>query len=156
MMIGGWVRSSGWLFVIGVLWICLGVALLLYQLYGSRDVTVQWDTATEIDTAGFYLYRSNVPDGEFSLINKDGELIPSQGNALSGASYMFTDEDVVPGETYYYLIEEVEYDLTSRRYEDQIFAYAVPRVDWWAIVLAAVSVLVGLMMLVTGVRENRS
>ena len=147
-------RSSRWLMLIGILWISLAGALLFYQFYGPRDVNVQWDTATEINTAGFYLYRSSSPNGEFTLVNKEGELVPSQGNALSGATYTFTDEDVVPGETYYYLIEEVEYDLTSRRYEDQIFAYKVPRVDWWAIVLAALSAVVGPVMLVTGLREG--
>ena len=147
--------SSRWFVLIGILWIGLAVALLLYQFYGPRDVNVRWDTATEIDTAGFYLYRSNAPDGEFTLVNVDGELIPSQGDALSGATYSFTDEDVVPGETYYYLIEEVEFDLTSHRYDDQVFAYTVPRVDWWAIVLAAVSALVGPSMLLAGLWESR-
>ena len=150
------IGSSRWLMIIGFLWISLAVALLLYQFYGQRDVNVEWNTATEIDTAGFYLYRSNSPDGEFALINKEGELIPSQGNAFSGATYLFTDENVEPGETYYYLIEEVEYDLTSRRYEDQMIAYEVPRVDWWAIALAAISVFVGPIMIVAGLRESRN
>ena len=150
------IRSSRWLIIISILWISLALAFLLHQLYGSRDVNVQWDTATEIDTAGFYLYRSDSLDGEFVLVNREGELIPSQGNALSGATYTFMDEDVVPGETYYYLIEEVEYDLTSHRYEDQVFAYMVPRVDWWVIILAGVSAFVGSVMLLVGLRENRN
>ncbi len=152
----GRMRSSRWLIAIGVLWISLAGALLIYQFYGPREVIVRWDTATEIDTAGFYLYRSQLPDGEFTLVNNEGELIPSQGSALSGATYTFTDEDVVPGETYYYLIEEVEYDLTSNRYEEQIFAYTVPRMDWWAIVLASISTVVGPIMLVTGLRESQN
>ena len=150
------IGSSRWLIIIGFLWISLAVALLLYQFYGQRDVNVEWNTATEIDTAGFFLYRSNSPDGEFTLINKEGELIPSQGNAFSGATYLFTDENVEPGETYYYLIEEVEYDLTSRRYEDQMIAYEVPQVDWWAIALAAISVFVGPIMILAGLRESRN
>lgn len=149
-------RSSRWLIIIGLLWLALAGALLFYQFYNPRDVNVRWDTASEIDTAGFYLYRSTSPDGEFTLVNAAGELIPSQGNALSGATYTFTDKNVVAGRTYYYVIEEVEYDLTSRRYDEQIFAYTVPRVDWWAIVLAAVSALVGTIMLVTGLKEAKS
>jgi hypothetical protein len=142
--------------LVGVSWLILALALLLYQFYGPRDVNVQWDTATEINTAGFYLYRSSSPDGEFILVNKAGELIPSRGNALSGATYTFTDEDIAPGETYFYLIEEVEYNLTSRRYEDEIFAYTVPPVDWWAIVLVAISAFVGVMMLLMGLQESHS
>ena len=152
----GRARSSRSLMIIGFLWISLAIALIFYQLYGTRDVNVSWNTETEIDTAGFYLYRSSSPDGEYTLVNKEGELIPSQGNALSGATYTFADENVVPGETYYYLIEEVEYDLTSRRYEEQVFAYTVPRVDWWVIILAATFALVGLVILLAGLRESQN
>lgn len=151
-----WIRSSGGLIIVGILWIGFAGIVLVTQLYGSRDANVKWDTATEVDTAGFYLYRSTSPDGEFILVNKDGELIPSQGNALSGAMYEFTDENVAPGETYYYVVEEVEYDLTSHRYYDEMIAYTVPRIQWWAIILVALSVFTGPILLITGWRESRN
>ena len=151
-----WTRSSGGLIIVGILWIGFAGAVLITQLYASRDATVQWDTSTEVNTAGFYLYRSTSPDGEFILVNKEGELIPSRGNALSGATYEFTDENVMPGETYYYVVEEMEYDLTSHRYDDEMISYAVPRIQWWAIVLVALSLFIGPAMLITGWRENRN
>jgi hypothetical protein len=153
---GKWIRSAGCLITVGILWLGFAGVVLITQLYGSRDANVKWDTATEVNTAGFYLYRSTSLDGEFILVNKEGELIPSRGNALSGATYEFTDEHVMPGETYYYVVEEVEYDLTSHRYYDEMISYTVPRVQWWAIVLVALSVLIGPAMIITGWRDNRN
>jgi len=155
-MIEGWLRSSGGLIILGILWIGFAGIVLITQLVGSRDASIQWDTATEVNTAGFYLYRSTSPEGEFILVNKVGELIPSQGNALSGATYEFTDENVVPGETYYYVVEEVEYDLTSRRYNDEMISYTVPHIQWWAIVLIVLSAFIGPALLITGWRESRN
>lgn len=151
-----WTRSSSGLIIVGILWVGFAGAVLITQLYGSKDANVQWDTSTEVNTAGFYLYRSTSPNGEFILINKEGELIPSRGNALSGATYEFTDENVMPGETYYYVVEEMEYDLTSHRYDDEVISYTVPRIQWWAIVLVALSLFIGPAMLITGWRENRN
>ena len=155
-MMASWIRSSGGLIIVGILWVGFAGAVLMTQLYGSRNAKVQWDTSTEVNTAGCYLYRSSSPDGEFILINKEGELIPSQGNALSGATYEFTDENVIPGETYYYVVEEMEYDLTSHRYDDEMISYTVPRLQWWAIVLVALSLFIGPVMLITGWRESRN
>jgi hypothetical protein len=155
VMMARWSRSANGLIVVGILWIGFAGAVLISQLYGSRDANVQWDTATEVNTAGFYLYRSTAPDGEFILVNKVGELIPGQGSALSGATYKFTDENVVPGQTYYYVVEEVEYDLTSRRYYDEMISYTVPRMQWWAIILVALGIFIGSAMLITGWRESR-
>jgi hypothetical protein len=148
-------RSSGGpLILVGILWIAAAVIIVIYQIYKPVKIEVTWETATEINTAGFYLYRSPSPEGEFALINKQGELIPSTGDAFSGATYTFVDEDVQPGETYYYLLEEVESDLSSNRYEDQIFDYTVPRVNWLAIVVAAISIVVGPALVIMGLREK--
>jgi len=155
-MMEGWLRSSGSLIVVGILWIGFAGAVLIMQLYGSRDASVQWNTATEVNTAGFYLYRSTSPGGEFILVNNVGELIPGQGNAVSGATYEFIDENVVPGETYYYVVEEVEYDLTRHRYYDEMISYTVPHIQWWAIVLIVLSVFIGPTMLRTAWRESRN
>jgi hypothetical protein len=85
-----------------------------------------------------------------------GELIPGQGNAVSGATYEFIDENVVPGETYYYVVEEVEYDLTSHRHYDEMISYTVPHIQWWAIVLIVLSVFIGPTMFRTAWRESRN
>ena len=146
--------SPNLLFIIGSLWLILAVWLLYYQLNQSTSIQIEWDTATELETAGFNLYRSPTADGEFVRIND--KLIPSQGDGLTGASYMYRDKSVTAGETFYYLLEEVELDASINRYESDIFSYMAPSVTWWAVVLTAVSLLAGLALIIMGVRERRT
>jgi hypothetical protein len=71
------------------------------------SLQVEWETASEIDNAGFNLYRSDVAEGGFIQLN--GGLIPSQGSGgAMGAIYTWLDGDVQPGVTYYYRLEEVD------------------------------------------------
>ena len=74
-------------------------------------VVVEWTTETEVDTAGFNLYRSDSPDGSYIKINH--ELIPGASDPLLGAKYVYTDTNVVAGRTYYYKLEDVELDGTT-------------------------------------------
>lgn len=145
--------SSKWLIVIGVAWLILAGALLYFQLAAPAAVTIQWNTETELDTAGFYLYRSEENEDNFVLVND--RLINSEGSAVSSASYSFEDQAVEAGKTYVYLLEEIQNDGAANRYEDDKFSYAVPAVAWWAIVLAAVFIIVGLALLVLGFKETR-
>ncbi len=147
-------QSSKWLIALGTLWFVLAAGLLLYQLV-NPTVEVHWETATELETAGFNLYRGNSRDDISLLINQDG-IIVSQGDAVSGATYSFTDTAIEAGQTYYYLIEEIEYDGSTQRYEEDIFTYQVPYVSWLTAVLATVSVIIGLVLLVTGMKEERN
>lgn len=145
--------SSKWLIIIGVAWLILAGALLYFQLAAPATVTIQWDTETELDTAGFYLYRSEINEDNFVQVNDS--LINSEGSAVSGASYSFEDRNVEAGKTYVYLLEEIQNDGTANRYEDDKFSYAVPAAAWWAIILAAVFILVGIGLLVLGFKETR-
>ncbi|MFN3532057.1 MAG: hypothetical protein ACK41Q_06015, partial [Candidatus Brocadia sp.] len=75
----------------------------------NGSVTLKWKTATEVDNAGFNLYRAKSRDGEYKKINDT--LIPAQGNAVSGASYRYVD---TPGKgTFYYKLEDVDYSGVS-------------------------------------------
>lgn len=141
------------LLIIGALWLLLGAGLLFYQFIRPATVEVSWETATEQNTAGFNLYRAADPNGDFVLIN--AAMIDSQGSPVSGATYSYVDDTVQAGETYYYLLEEIEHDATRHRYDEEMFAYEVPRVAWWIAALAAVSVVVGLVLIVSGLKEER-
>lgn len=146
-------RPARLLVFLGVVWMALAVGLLIYQLSNPPAIKIEWDTATEIDAAGFYLYRSQSPDGAFVPVNE--EMIPSQGDAQTGATYEYTDREVLPGETYYYLLEEVEFDSSTNRYVDDIFSYSVPS-SWWVNLISAGSALAGLALLVAGMKEQRN
>jgi len=79
---------------------------------GVGGVTLAWETGTEIDNAGFNLYRASAPDGPYAKIN--GALIAAQGDPVTGATYFFLDENLAPG-TYYYELEDVDLNgVTSR------------------------------------------
>ena len=147
-------NSSKWLIVMGALWLILAGAFLIYQLSVPPTVMIEWTTATEINTAGFYIYRSETPDGEFELINGDN-LIQSQGSATSGATYQYEDQNVQAGRSYYYVLEEIEFDATRNRYDDDLFSYDIPRIKLVTIIFTLVSVVIGTALLVTGIKEGR-
>ncbi len=94
--------------LIPLLLVSLVAALVLMVVTptGSATVTVEWSTASELNTAGFNLYRGETKDGPFTRIN--AELIPASPDPLIGGSYVFTDTSVVAGRTYYYQLEDVE------------------------------------------------
>ncbi|MFQ6092432.1 MAG: DUF6073 family protein [bacterium] len=74
----------------------------------DQVVMIEWTTGTEMDNAGFNLYRSGKEDEGYVKIN--GELIPAEGDATAGAGYSFTDAAVIPGATYYYKLESLASD----------------------------------------------
>lgn len=73
-------------------------------------VLLSWETASEKDNAGFHLYRADSANGDYVKVTSD--LLPSQGDEFTGASYEFTDGDVKAGNTYYYKLEDI--DLSGR------------------------------------------
>ena len=71
----------------------------------SDKTVVRWETATEIDNAGFLVYRC---DNEASGCSKISGFIAADGAAVSGAEYSFTDINVLPGATYYYYLVDID------------------------------------------------
>lgn len=74
----------------------------------SSVVLVEWTTESEVETAGFNLYRSDSAEGPYIKINPD--LIPGSSDPLLGGRYVYTDTNVIAGHTYYYKLEDVELD----------------------------------------------
>jgi hypothetical protein len=72
---------------------------------GNRSVTLNWVTGTEVDNAGFNIYRAGA-DGAYVQIND--EIIPADGNSASGAAYQFVDNNVQNRQTYSYKLEDVD------------------------------------------------
>jgi len=73
---------------------------------GNKKVTLEWVTETEIDNAGFNIYRAEEADGEYVQINED--LIPANGSSMEGASYLFIDNKVKNRKAYYYKLEDMD------------------------------------------------
>lgn len=89
---------------------------------GNKKVTLTWTTESEIDNAGFNIYRAEA-GGEYVKVND--EIIPAQGSATSGATYEFVDEDVQNRVTYSYKLEDVDANGTATMHDAKS---ATPRV----------------------------
>jgi hypothetical protein len=90
-------------------------------------VTLLWETAAEIDTAGFNVLRSESEEGEFGKIN--AELIPAKGGPTQGAAYSYVDNGVQTGVTYWYKLQDV--DTTGESYIHDPVLSVTPAADGW-------------------------
>lgn len=143
--------SQRLMLLLGLLWLLMAAAIVISQFARPTPIRIEWETETEVDTAGFNIYRASSADGDFSRINE--QLIPGEGGPSSGASYEYVDRDVEPGQVYFYQLEDVELDNSAERHE--IIEFEAPLAPWWAAVTAAISVLAGLVLLVRGLRTDR-
>jgi hypothetical protein len=82
---------------------------------GDEEITLQWETATELDNAGFFINRSDNIDGQYQRINST--IIPAEGDGLTGATYEFVDDDVINGQTYWYKLETIDFGQNSQFYD---------------------------------------
>ncbi len=92
----------------------------------GNAIQVAWDTYSEVDNAGFNLYRDTLPGGPGVKLN--AALIPSQGpNSSTGFSYSYTDSaDLVSGTTYYYRLEDVSLSGSAAAHDPVSVTYVTP------------------------------
>jgi hypothetical protein len=147
-------KSANLLIGLGVIWLILALGLVIYQSINTPSIQIEWETATELNAAGFQLYRSTTPDGQFTLLTQ--ELIPSTGSAVSGGSYSFTDTQIEPGIQYYYLLEEVENDGTAIRFSEDIISRSVNPFGPQIIGLIILITIAGLVLIGLGIREKKA
>lgn len=81
----------------------------------GEPIVIRWSTETEVNTAGFNVYRSLNEAGPWEQIN--ARLIPGSPDPVLGGSYVFTDTNVVAGVTYWYELEEIELSGQATRLE---------------------------------------
>ncbi len=81
----------------------------------NAPVRVTWKTETEMNTAGFNLYRGTSPDGPFDT-KVNAQLIPPSSDPLTGKEYTYLDTTAQGGGTYYYQLQEVERDGTVNKF----------------------------------------
>ena len=123
---------------ISFLLFALGVALVRFG--SPARIVVTWETASEVDTAGFFLYRGESPDGLFPLLIETP--IPAQGDPLVGSSYRYEDRDVAWGRRYFYQLEEVERSGVRNRFPRMVEGRA--GAGWpWALAGGALLAILG-------------
>lgn len=97
-------------------WVVRGIGLAAVTLVSftttpkDGQVQLDWQTASEIDFAGFFVRRSTDESGAYSRISP---FIPTEGDSIVGANYSYLDSEVVNGITYYYQLEAVNNDQSS-------------------------------------------
>ena len=90
------------------------IVLSTFTAQVSQDgILINWTTETEPNNAGFNVHRSQQDNDEYVKINES--LIPSQGNATTGASYSYTDNPEQSG-TYYFKLQSISLQGDSSFY----------------------------------------
>jgi hypothetical protein len=92
----------------------------------SEGIILLWSTESEIDNAGFNIYRAEAEGGAYTRIN--AALIPAKGSSTEGASYEFIDSDVKNRKTYYYKLEDIDFNGVSTLHGP---VSATPRLILW-------------------------
>ncbi len=149
--------SERLLVFIGVLWLLLGAGLLLVEYLRPPSIRITWETETETDTAGFFIYRSQtLPDsscptqpGVYEPLN--AAIIESAGSATRGAAYSYIDRAVTTGQLYCYQLEDVELDNTRTRHEPITGEHM--RARWWVLAASAFSACIGLYLVWTSFKR---
>jgi hypothetical protein len=86
------------------------VSFTATSLPGQPEIYVEWETATEFDTIGFFIARSDAyTSTQWSRISG---FIQHQGDTVVGAQYYFIDDNTVLNQTYFYRLEVINTDQT--------------------------------------------
>ncbi len=73
----------------------------------NAGVSLKWITESEVDNAGFYIYRSETKDGDFKVVNPS--MIQGAGTTSERNAYTWTDTTAKPNVAYYYRIEDISH-----------------------------------------------
>jgi fibronectin-binding autotransporter adhesin len=79
----------------------------------DEGVKLKWETASEVENAGFILSRSRFRDGGFEELAsyRTHEALVGKGTSATGGKYEWIDKSkLLPGETYYYKLEDVDFN----------------------------------------------
>ncbi|HOM76627.1 MAG TPA: carbohydrate-binding protein, partial [Anaerohalosphaeraceae bacterium] len=95
----------------------------LTAIAGDGSVILTWNANTEGDIAGYNVYRSTTPEGEYTLLN---------GSLLSSPDFM--DETVSHYTRYYYVVTAVDTNLLESPSSNPV---SVMPIDELAVVLSA-------------------
>ncbi len=117
VMYGGWDYTSRyfdtWTFGGGDFSLPVELASFAAEA-GDSQVKLIWTTQSEIDCAGFNIYRAAEPDGERQRLNP--RLIPGAGTSTQPHDYDYTDYQANNGQTYFYYLENQDYSGLTALY----------------------------------------
>ena len=76
-------------------------------VFTGTEVVLNWTTESELDNAGFNIYRSETLTGTFTQVN--AALIQGAGTTAERQQYEWKDTTAKPNVSYYYRIEDVSF-----------------------------------------------
>ncbi len=101
---------------------------------------VEWVTASELDVAGYNIYRSISPQDSYIKINPI--LLPPSVDPQTGGTYRFEDQEVMNGTTYYYDLESVNNNGIPSRFGP--IKVQAQNQGWKEMIVAGMLFLIGL------------
>jgi hypothetical protein len=89
------------------------VGLVKFEARCQADgsILVTWETSSEPDSLAFFLYRAESQNGPW---DEYIDFEPAAGNPWTGVAYSFVDYEVTRGVNYWYRLEELAADYSSR------------------------------------------
>ena len=113
----------------------LPVTLSSFNPQRNQDgsVVISWITESEVDNAGFNIFRSEKPQGPFNKVNP--KLVQGAGTTGERNEYVWTDNTAKPNVAYYYQIEDVSFagvhqPLATKRVKDIFTAKNRQTTSW--------------------------
>ena len=92
--------------------------------YLNSKPTLYWQTQSEEDNMGWFIYRNTVED--FTSAEKITGMIEGHGTTTQPQSYIYEDaEELQVEQTYYYWLESVDYSGTIHHY-DRVTQVTIP------------------------------
>ncbi len=97
------------------------VTLVSFRAQGdAAGVSLQWETATELDTVGFRLRRAAAATGPFQVLS--GSFVAARGGPAEGARYQWRDGSAPAGQAVYYQLDSVDFDQGTVTYDTVVCA----------------------------------
>lgn len=77
----------------------------------QNKIVLSWATQSEINNAGFEIYRSTEEEGEYGMLSgyQNNPELEGQGNTNTEHDYGYTDNFVVAGQTYWYKLADIDF-----------------------------------------------
>ena len=92
----------------------------------AGSAVLRWVTESEIDNAGFNIYRSESENGGYAKINSS--VVFAKGSPTQGTSYEFVDKKVKNRKTFYYKLEDIDLNGKATMHGP---VSATPRLLYW-------------------------
>lgn len=119
--------------LLSLLVVVIGIGLWVTgRLVTAPQAVIRWTTESEVDTAGFHVYRATSEEGPYERVTE--QLIRGEGDPFSGSDYRFEDSTVEPGQSYFYRLEELETSGAFTQLEDTVRYDANESINWLLVV----------------------